>query len=164
MKYVQASSDWWASQGVQVGKVEIQPAYADIICAGDEFKDDAIFCHHKLGGGTLKYKPARFSQMKADGGELSIELTVAHEMGHAVQYAQSAKHSNKDRWELSADCFAGAYVATTGVSADDARSALNSTQLVNIAGAPDAVQYGGGEIAGGVFGKQLVDFCLTYKP
>jgi len=166
-KYAQAVNDWWAQNGASVGEVEVKPVSENITCAGDSVPDDALFCHHKSGGGTLKYKPAKFTAMQKDGGELTVELVVAHELGHAVQYAKDTKYSTDELAELSADCFAGAYIkSSTSVTPHEMVTAMKSTQLMDNypVEAADAAMAGGLKVSDQVLGQPLVDFCLTYKP
>lgn len=167
LQHIRGATDWWKQQGVDVGPVDAEATTSDITCNRKSSDDDAIFCHHTHGGGTLKYRSDHFSAMQRDGGNLAVELTVAHEMGHAVQYARNARYATDQRHlvELSADCFAGAYVSAMGIPVDAVPAAMDATQLVTIPGAMDAVRFGeAGVVEANVRGAQLVDGCLKYNP
>lgn len=166
LQYVQGASAWWQQQGVDVGTIDVESFTSDIPCNKKTAHDDAIFCHHHSGGGTLKYRSDRFAEMQSSGGDLAVELTVSHEVGHAVQFARNARYSDSQPTlvELSADCFAGAYVGSEGVEQTDAKAALPPTGLLVIPGAADAVAYGIVSYAMGERGDELVNHCLKYKP
>lgn len=155
---------WWSRNGVDIGPIEYRFTTSALECAGATDEDgEALFCHHRSGGGDAKFRTQALTQLHRETGDVGVEIVVAHELGHGVQYA-TGYHGESTAWELSADCFAGAYLAESGAEFHDVMDALPHTQLTTIPGAGTAIGYGGGEISSGIVGKSLIDHCLNYRP
>lgn len=155
---------WWSRNGVDIGPIEYALTTADITCGGDTVTDEALFCHHRSGGGVAKFRAQAMTQLHRETGDVGVEIVVAHELGHGVQYAAHTDYRSDTLAELSADCFAGAYLAASGAEFRDVMDTLPHTQLTVTPGAGTAIEYGGGEISSGIVGKSLIDHCLNYRP
>ena len=123
---------FWRAEGLTI-------AYAiyrdfDLSCAGVAGRGRAVWCTRLDGGPTkLKYDPIRMQRQRELGGDLAVEIIIAHEMGHGAQEADGLleAYRSENNQELSADCAAGTFIRSRypGVSPDEQGRALAATAL-----------------------------------
>ena len=127
---VRSSALFWQTLGVNV---DVEPSRVDgeLACAGSTAPgSSAIFCATTTFD-LIKYDPALLNQRRADGGDLAVRITMAHEVGHAAQEAEGLRNSypSREAKELAADCASGAALADAGVARADAKAAIPATAL-----------------------------------
>ena len=127
---VRTSALFWQTQGVNV---DVEPSRVDgeLACAGSTAPgSSAIFCATTTFD-LIKYDPALLNQRRADGGDLAVRITMAHEVGHAAQETEGLRNSypSRETKELAADCASGAALADAGVARTDAEAAIPATAL-----------------------------------
>jgi len=126
------SAAFWRDNGLPI-EYEIYRDF-DLSCAGVAGRGRAVWCPRLDGGPTkLKYDPIRMQRQRELGGDLAVEIIIAHEMGHGAQEADGLikAYPSENSQELSADCAAGTYVSSRypGVSTDERGRALAATAL-----------------------------------
>lgn len=126
---------FWSQEHAVNMKVTVRPADKPLTCSHGGFSpsSSALWCN--TGGITSEvlYVPAVLTKIREAGGELPIILTMAHEVGHAVENAQRWNHGHsKDAVELGADCFAGFYTSALGYTAEQVGASYAFTEMARI--------------------------------
>ena len=122
---------FWQSEGAAGTDVEAVPVSGELTCAAERFRTaDAIFCAAKPYD-LLKYRPEALARHRAAGGDLAVQITVAHEIAHAAQDATGRRGAYPSRAaaELSADCGAGAYLNRAGADPVAMQKAIPATAM-----------------------------------
>jgi hypothetical protein len=98
---------FWRSQGTDPHY--IMTPVVKVACAGQVSREQSLFCRET---GQLLYNPAALAQLRRDGGDWAVELTLARDVGNAVQDAAGRWTAYPDEMarERSADCASGAYM------------------------------------------------------
>lgn len=114
---------------------------ANIVCPGWDYtfeNSTGVSCSEDL----IMYQGPRVDAlMSKPNGELAVEIIFAHEFGHALHAITGSnlatdtdtiltnEYGSAEARELSADCFAGLYMGTTGASSADIAEAIKLTKL-----------------------------------
>jgi len=126
---VRTSALFWQTLGVDVD-VEPMAVAGKPTCAGTVYPS-AVFCPTTTYD-LVKYRISEMEYERAQGGDLAVRITMAHEVGHAAALAQyGALESDRpsSEAELSADCAAGAALADAGVDRNEAQTSIRATAL-----------------------------------
>lgn len=129
---VRSTSLFWQTQGVDV-EAEAVPVTGALTCAS--WRDTsgaagAVLCE-TTALPLVKYQITKMESERAQGGDLAVRITMAHEVGHAAQVVGGFTTAKEDlvNAELAADCASGAALADAGVNRADAKSAIPATAL-----------------------------------
>jgi predicted metalloprotease len=124
---------FWQSEGAAGTDVEAVPVTGQLTCADEVAPTaSALFCPTTGNYALIKYQPDVFQQRRERGGDLAVEITIAHEVAHAAQDAEGRKvatYPSRASAELSADCGAGAYLAAVNADPAAVQKALPVTAL-----------------------------------
>jgi predicted metalloprotease len=126
---VRSTALFWQTLGVDVD-VEPMAVAGKPTCAGTVYPS-AVFCPTTTYD-LVKYRISEMEYERAQGGDLAVRITMAHEVGHAAALAQyGALESDRpsSEAELSADCAAGAALADAGVDRNEAQTSIRATAL-----------------------------------
>ena len=122
--------DFWRSLRARGTKATVIPVSGALSCGEKPITDGsyAVFCGNS---DEIKYVSDELQVERDRGGDLAVEITIAHEVAHAAQDAEGYLTFYPDDLsaELSADCAAGAYLRNTGVDPNAVRRALSATAL-----------------------------------
>ena len=127
---VRTSALFWQTQGINVD-VESSRVDGELTCAGATSSGaSAAFCPTTTFD-LVKYSPSILGQRRANGGDLAVRITIAHEVGHAARLTSGVVTANEAvaHAELSSDCAAGAALADAGVDRSAAQTAILATEL-----------------------------------
>ena len=103
----EAVAAFWRTQGIDPRYV--MTPVVEVACAGQVSREQSLFCRDT---GQLLYNPAALAQLQRDGGDWAVELTLARDIGNAVQDAAGrwSAYLDETARERSADCASGAYM------------------------------------------------------
>lgn len=135
---------FWNGSPYDMGlHVNVEAAQAPLVCETKVFRTSPAA---QCAGGTILYDSAWAQRALADSpyGPVAVAVVMAHEVGHAIQGAFGAGGQLTDATgvggasaaEMSADCYGGMYMATTGLSTAAMDAAVASTPM----GVPARVQ------------------------
>lgn len=132
--------DFWQDKGVDASFV-VRQVPSPVTCpfASIGSASTSAFCG-KLRPNEFRYAPELF-QMVRNQGELSAVLTVAHEVGHAVENTVGY-FPESGPFERGANCMAGVYARDNGVSLDTAMEAFRHTLMHTVPGGDDSLRDG----------------------
>lgn len=88
----------------------------------DAAADNAVYCRAEH---LIAYDVDAMEHLRLDHGDLAVAVVLAHEYGHAVQ-ATAGQRGDRLGLELQADCFAGAWAATTEPTDADLDGAIGA--------------------------------------
>lgn len=127
---------WEQTMGLGKGSVgftvrEFDSRTGNVPTCGGEPYDVAGYC--ELGDeDELQWDRAAFADKQAQGGEMAMALTLAHEYGHALQDFEGRFHGNRFV-EVQADCLSGVYMSMNldkyGTMDDLVRRALPTSPI-----------------------------------
>jgi hypothetical protein len=127
---VRSTSLFWQTLGIDVD-VESRRVDGELTCAGSTSPGaSAVFCATTTFD-LVRYSPTVLGQRRANGGDLAVRITIAHEVGHAARLTGGVVTANESvaHAELSSDCAAGAALSDAGVDRADAQTAIRATAL-----------------------------------
>ncbi|EIC62267.1 neutral zinc metallopeptidase [Mycobacteroides abscessus] len=129
-------------------------------CDGDAY-EVAGFCPASSGN-TIRFDISEMNRIRSEGGDLAVALVMAHEYGHAVEYAVG-QPSRGVTAENRADCLSGAYMRANATDyTGDWNTAITAAKPEG-AEAPDQRA---ARIAGINAGRAMSNpaACLSYSP
>lgn len=140
---VTSASTFWNQQYGLSLHLSAEAVPVPVSCP-DGFTDPttgAMTCD-KAGDGVIVYAPSILQADRDAGGDLTIILSMAHEVGHGVGDARGYSPEGLAP-ELSADCFAGFYMKQLGAPAEHVGDAFRATaELMRVPGGIEAMANG----------------------
>ena len=125
------ASGFWRAEGAEGTDTEGVLVTGRLTCNGYVIPGSAaLFCPGSTVD-SVKVDASVLQQRRERGGDLAVEITVAHEVGHGAHAAEGIRDSYPTRAaeELSADCAAGAYLRNANADPLAVERALPFTAL-----------------------------------